>query len=99
MNRDSWATIRTDQEHGLFKEVITSPGGHTGEIAMAPEVLEEWKNMSTEDKVAFERRLLWKLDFRLVPWLSLLYLLSFLDRTNIGNAKLQGVKTVSEDWI
>lgn len=99
MNRDSWTTVRADQEHGLFKEVVTTPGSNTGEIAIAPEVLEEWKRMSTEDKVAFEKRLLWKLDFRLVPWLSLLYLLSFLDRTNIGNAKLQGVKTVSEDWV
>jgi hypothetical protein len=30
-------------------------------------------------------------DYRLVPWLSLLYLLSFLDRTNIGNANLFGL--------
>ncbi|KZO94375.1 MFS general substrate transporter [Calocera viscosa TUFC12733] len=35
-----------------------------------------------------ERQLLRKLDWYLVPWLSLLYLLSFLDRTSIGNAKL-----------
>ena len=35
-----------------------------------------------------ERRLLWKLDMWLVPWLSFLYLLSFLDRTSIGNAKV-----------
>lgn len=27
-----------------------------------------------------DRQLLWKLDLRLVPWLSLLYLVSFLDR-------------------
>jgi MFS family permease len=27
-----------------------------------------------------------------VPWLSLLYLLSFLDRTNIGNARLAGME-------
>lgn len=27
---------------------------------------------------------------RLIPWLSLLYLASFLDRTNIGNAKIDG---------
>ncbi|KAF8639035.1 hypothetical protein AX17_001759 [Amanita inopinata Kibby_2008] len=35
-----------------------------------------------------ERKLLRKIDFALVPWLSFLYLLSFLDRTSIGNAKL-----------
>lgn len=35
-----------------------------------------------------ERKLLWKIDLHIVPWLSLLYLLSFLDRGNIGNAKV-----------
>ena len=28
------------------------------------------------------------MDMWLIPWLSLLYLLSFLDRTNIGNARV-----------
>lgn len=28
----------------------------------------------------------------LIPWLCLLYLASFLDRTNIGNAKLEGLQ-------
>jgi hypothetical protein len=27
----------------------------------------------------------------LIPWLCLLYLLAFLDRTNIGNAKIAGL--------
>lgn len=34
-----------------------------------------------------EKKLLRKLDLALIPWLSFLYLLSFLDRTSIGNAK------------
>jgi sugar phosphate permease len=29
----------------------------------------------------------------LIPWLCLLYLASFLDRTNIGNAKIAGLST------
>ncbi|TLD34771.1 high-affinity nicotinic acid transporter [Venturia nashicola] len=37
-------------------------------------------------------RLLRKIDFALIPFLSLLYLLSFLDRTNIGNARLAGLE-------
>lgn len=36
-----------------------------------------------------EKKLLRKIDMRLIPWLSLLYLLSFLDRTSIGNAKVR----------
>jgi len=39
-----------------------------------------------------ERKLMRKLDLHLVPWLSFLYLLSFLDRTSIGNAKLYGME-------
>jgi len=31
-----------------------------------------------------EKKLLRKLDLALIPWLSFLYLLSFLDRTSIG---------------
>lgn len=30
-------------------------------------------------------------DLHLVPWLSLLYLLSFLDRSNVGNANIFGL--------
>ena len=36
-----------------------------------------------------EAKLMRKLDWWLVPWLSFLYLLSFLDRTSIGNAKVR----------
>lgn len=35
-----------------------------------------------------ERTLLRKMDIRIVPWLGLLYLLNFLDRGAIGNAKV-----------
>ena len=35
------------------------------------------------DPVA-EKKLLWKVDLRLVPILWFLYMLAFLDRTNIG---------------
>ena len=31
-----------------------------------------------------ERKLIRKIDMALIPWLSFLYLLSFLDRTSIG---------------
>lgn len=31
-----------------------------------------------------ERKLIRKIDLALIPWLSFLYLLSFLDRTSIG---------------
>ncbi|KAF2197612.1 MFS general substrate transporter, partial [Delitschia confertaspora ATCC 74209] len=38
-----------------------------------------------------EKRILSKVDWRLVPILSLLYLIAFIDRSNIGNAKIAGL--------
>ncbi|CEJ82055.1 hypothetical protein VHEMI02146 [[Torrubiella] hemipterigena] len=38
-------------------------------------------------------KLLRKMDIRLIPMLALLYLLSFLDRGNIGNANVEGLST------
>ncbi|PQK12203.1 hypothetical protein BB8028_0003g08200 [Beauveria bassiana] len=55
------------------------------------------KELGDEDsQVGFSKpetsRLLRKLDRTLLPFLSFLYLLSFLDRANIGNAKLAGLE-------
>lgn len=41
---------------------------------------------------ASTRTLVRKIDWYLIPFLALLYLLSFLDRTNIGNARLAGLE-------
>lgn len=40
-----------------------------------------------------EKKLWRKIDLRIVPILSLMYLLAFIDRGNIGNAKLEGIVT------
>ena len=42
---------------------------------------------------AQERRLIAKIDIRLIPVLSVLYLLAFIDRTNIANAAVYGFTT------
>ncbi|KAI9632398.1 MFS general substrate transporter [Dioszegia hungarica] len=41
---------------------------------------------------AEEKKLYRKIDLRILPILSFLYLLSFMDRGNIGNARLQGLE-------
>ncbi|GAW01821.1 MFS general substrate transporter [Lentinula edodes] len=46
-------------------------------------------DLSQED----ERKLWRKIDLRLMPILCVIYLMSFMDRGNIGNAKLQGLET------
>ncbi|CAE6341743.1 unnamed protein product [Rhizoctonia solani] len=39
-----------------------------------------------------ERKLVWKLDWIIMPISWVLYLLAYLDRSNLGNAKLQGLE-------
>lgn len=48
-------------------------------------------NESSDFKGINEKALLRKLDYRLLPPLTILYLLSFLDRSNVGNARLEGM--------
>ena len=37
------------------------------------------------------KKLRWKIDLRIVPFCGILYLMAFLDRSNIGNAKIGGI--------
>ncbi|KAL4968349.1 major facilitator superfamily domain-containing protein [Aspergillus stella-maris] len=45
-----------------------------------------------DDNGALKRKLLWKLDTRILPPLTLLYLANFVDRSNVGNAKILGLE-------
>ncbi|KAL4964330.1 major facilitator superfamily domain-containing protein [Aspergillus stella-maris] len=55
------------------------------------EELERGSNADGFDSAA-TKKLVRKIDLVLIPWLALLYLLSFLDRTNIGNARLANLE-------
>ncbi|EEQ90684.1 hypothetical protein RJZ56_005982 [Blastomyces dermatitidis] len=48
--------------------------------------------MLPEEQTKLDRKLLLKLDFLLVPMMGMLYLLAFLDRANIGNARVAGLQ-------
>jgi MFS transporter, ACS family, DAL5 transporter family protein len=50
-----------------------------------------WAGDDVDISSVDERAVLRKMDLRLMPMLTLLYLLSFLDRGNIGNAKIEGL--------
>ncbi|KAF7917591.1 hypothetical protein EAE99_009257 [Botrytis elliptica] len=71
------------------KEVV---GLH--ENAPSPDLLppDPDAHLSDEEKAAIDRKLVRKLDWTLIPWLCVLYLLAFLDRSNIGNAKIDGLQ-------
>ncbi|KAH8160043.1 hypothetical protein CIB48_g8197 [Xylaria polymorpha] len=69
-----------ETQHGIQEDVI-------GRIdAMASETtFESFAHLD-------EKKILRKMDMRLIPMLALLYLLAFLDRGNIGNAKIEGLQ-------
>lgn len=61
------------------------------DIILTPSLKPSAPSTSPVDSVA-ERRLLWKLDLHVVPILTALFLFAFLDRINIGNARLMGLE-------
>ncbi|CAG9981049.1 unnamed protein product [Clonostachys byssicola] len=66
-------------------------------VGLTEEESEFLKNFSEERrkavlrKVYFELRRDRQIDWRLIPFLSVLYLLGYLDRANIANAKIEGM--------
>jgi len=53
-------------------------------------VLTHYSNFDIDTSEA-ERRLVWKCDLHILPVLFVMYTFAFLDRINIGNAKIQGL--------
>ncbi|WVQ83940.1 hypothetical protein IAT38_006084 [Cryptococcus sp. DSM 104549] len=56
-------------------------------------LLDEIAAMTPEEFEAADKKLVAKIDRHLVPWMTLLFTMSFLDRINIGTAKLAGLNT------
>ena len=65
-----------------LSEKVVAPSYDVGQTLPDSDVEEDTNIIS-------ERRLLRKLGFKLLPALTLLYLLSFLDGSNVGNARVE----------
>ncbi|OQD77791.1 hypothetical protein PENDEC_c002G03350 [Penicillium decumbens] len=78
---DSSETPEKHSEHHVEKMVVheKNPDQESGTMRS--------NDFSSIDEAAVLR----KMDLRLIPMLSVLYLLAFLDRGNIGNAKIEGL--------
>jgi hypothetical protein len=89
---NKYTNVPLKQEHVDLIDNLPDPDAGLSEEERALQVshlLFFYSTLLTDHQ---DRKLLRKLDFRLIPWLSLLYLMSFLDRTNIGNAKVDGLQ-------
>lgn len=76
------ATIDTEekQSQANLEHSISSSDHEAHDAIAAPQITPE-----------MEKKILRKMDIHLIPMLALLYLLAFLDRGNIGNAKIEGL--------
>lgn len=79
----------SDRSHSPSKPGAAVYDDPTGVLHAVPD---PDAGLSAEEKLKLEKRTIRKVDLYLIPWLCLLYLVSFLDRTNIGNAKIEGLQ-------
>ena len=64
------------------------------ETLVSPNQLEGSGNTSLVSNYGVdEKNLVRKIDWRIIPGVIVLYLLSFLDRSNVANAKVEGLAT------
>lgn len=83
VSSEQTAPVGDHKEEGLFTDQK-----HDKPTAATPDPLDPANfDFSHID----EKKVLRKMDIRLLPMLALLYLLSFLDRGNIGNARIEGL--------
>lgn len=74
-------------EKDLSVEECEHQGNKYARLGISDEDASFYDNFSKEKR----KRLFWKVDLRLVPFLALLYLAAHIDRANIGNAKIEGM--------
>lgn len=79
------ATADSSPDNGIETSSFQQDGLRKPEI-------EHTETLQAQFSQSETKRLLRKIDRTLLPLLSLLYLLSFLDRANIGNARLAGLE-------
>ncbi|KAL2206285.1 putative nicotinamide mononucleotide permease [Sarocladium strictum] len=83
--RTAGSTVSSD--NGVRKENVHVETDMAANEAEAREFAANWTDGTLEEK-----RLVRKLDWRILPCTWILYLLGFLDRANIGNAKTGGLE-------
>ncbi|KAH3914821.1 hypothetical protein HBI56_019260 [Parastagonospora nodorum] len=83
-NIDSSAALSEHKEKDIDSDTPGTPPARVEDV-------EKIGTSAAVDKET-ERRLLKKLDIRIIPMVCWIYLMNFMDRVNIGNAKLYGLE-------
>ncbi|KAI4684231.1 hypothetical protein J4E81_009111 [Alternaria sp. BMP 2799] len=73
-----------------FKEVAPESGPITPQQIQAR--FETLRDLSQEEMDALNKRLVKRLDWRLMPCITLMFLMNYLDRINVSNARLAGLQ-------
>ena len=81
---DSAEIDKTHVEHGFASDSRIL----TGRREPPPLI----KNLSAEERAVLERRLVRRVDLRLMPMIILMYIMNYLDRNNIASARVAGLQ-------
>ena len=76
----------------LIEKALVSEGSATSKNTSEDGVSHGLDEFPEPIDKAIEKRLIRKCDLHVLPAIALLYSLAFLDRINIGNARLQGLE-------
>jgi hypothetical protein len=77
-------------EMTLFRKPFTAPRSTSASSRNDSDTVFEYQDDASDRRE--ERRIIRKVDFTLLPILCWLFVLIFLDRINIGNAKIAGME-------
>ncbi|KFY52288.1 hypothetical protein V496_08550 [Pseudogymnoascus sp. VKM F-4515 (FW-2607)] len=80
-------------DHVGKDEMNSSKAGSLAQMEFAIESVKEKSDPIFEIDTALEKQLVRKIDIRLIPVTALVYLLCYLDRSNVGNAKILNLST------
>ncbi|EEH34729.2 hypothetical protein PAAG_05775 [Paracoccidioides lutzii Pb01] len=92
-NNDDISSPHYDEKRGIVPQTEPIHKGKAHEVAERGHTATDlYGRPLVQFDPAAEARLLWKIDLFIVPTVSLLYLFCFIDRANIGNARLAGLE-------
>lgn len=70
-------------------EIVKQDGGQNGAVPVMPASLAA---LSQDEYNRLSRKATWKMDIIIMPVLTIMYILNYLDRQNIASAKLANIE-------